>query len=79
MLIKRLGTLLIKCMQITVMSSVNRPEDVVYVYEEISNQVNSFGNLSGLEKNKLMASIVLKMREAILKSYIATGFPKVKK
>lgn len=70
--------LLIKYTQITVMSSVNRPEDVVYVYEEISNQVNSFGNLSGLEKNKLMASIVLKMREAILKSYIATGFPKVK-
>jgi hypothetical protein len=59
------------------MSSVNRPEDIQQVYDRISNRVDSLGNLSRPEKNQVLASIVLKLREAILKSYIATGFPKV--
>lgn len=60
------------------MSSVNRPEEIQHVYAIIENRVNVIPNLSQLERNKLLANIVLKLREAILKSYIATGFPKVK-
>lgn len=59
------------------MSSVNRPEEIQHVYAIIENRVGLIPNLSQLERNKLLASIVLKLREAILKSYIATGFPKV--
>lgn len=60
------------------MSSVNRPEDIQHVYAIIDHRVDSIPNLARVEKNKLLANIVLKLREAILKSYIATGFPKVK-
>jgi hypothetical protein len=60
------------------MSSVNKPEDVQQVYHIISDRVQQLENLSSQEKNKLVAQIVLKLREAILKSYIVIGFPKVR-
>jgi hypothetical protein len=59
------------------MSSVNKPEDVKYVYNIIAERVEQNQNLTKEEKNKLIARIVLNLREAILKSYIIIGFPKV--
>lgn len=59
------------------MSSVNKPEDVKHVYNIIAERVEQEQNLINEEKNKLIARIVLKLREAILKSYIIIGFPKV--
>lgn len=59
------------------MSSVNRPEDVQQVYHIIADRIEAIEKHSKAEKNKLLASIVLKLREAILKSYIIIGFPKV--
>jgi pyruvate kinase len=59
------------------MSSVNKPEDIQHVYDIISNRIEQLETLSKLEKNKLLSTIVLKLREAILKSYIIIGFPKV--
>lgn len=59
------------------MSSVNRPEDVQHVYHIIAERIDKTENQTKAEKNKLLASIVLKLREAILKSYIIIGFPKV--
>ncbi|GAN07385.1 conserved hypothetical protein [Mucor ambiguus] len=59
-----------------VMSSVNKPEDVKHVYDIIAQRVYQKQDLSKEAKNKLMAAVVLKLREAILKSYIIIGFPK---
>lgn len=59
------------------MSSVNKPEDVKHVYNITAERVEQNQNLTKEEKNKLIARIVLKLREAILKSYIIIGFPKV--
>ncbi|CAO3612520.1 unnamed protein product [Mucor fragilis] len=59
-----------------VMSSVNKPEDVKHVYALIAQQVDQKQGLSNEAKNELLAAIVLKLREAILKSYIIIGFPK---
>lgn len=59
------------------MSSVNKPEDVKHVYNIITERVELKQNMTKEEKNKLIARIVLKLREAILKSYIIIGFPKV--
>ena len=59
------------------MSSVNKPEDVKHVYDIIEQRVDQKRDLSKEEKNKMLAAIVLKLREAILKSYIIIGFPKV--
>lgn len=59
------------------MSSVNKPEDVKHVYALIAQQVDQKQGLSNEAKNELLAAIVLKLREAILKSYIIIGFPKV--
>ncbi|KAK4509632.1 uncharacterized protein ATC70_006934 [Mucor velutinosus] len=59
-----------------VMSSVNKPEDVKHVYDIIAQQVDQKQDLPKEAKNKLIAAVVLKLREAILKSYIIIGFPK---
>lgn len=59
------------------MSSVNKPEDVKHVYNIITERVELKQNMTKEEKNKLIARVVLKLREAILKSYIIIGFPKV--
>ncbi|GAA5796996.1 hypothetical protein HPULCUR_002374 [Helicostylum pulchrum] len=59
-----------------VMSSVNQPGDVKLVYQIISDRIDLLENKTRVEKNHLLASIVLKLREAILKSYIIIGFPK---
>lgn len=59
------------------MSSVNQPGDVKLVYQIISDRIDLLENKTRVEKNHLLASIVLKLREAILKSYIIIGFPKV--
>lgn len=59
------------------MSSVNKPEDVKHVYDIIAQRVDQKQGLSKEAKHKMMAAIVLKLREAILKSYIIIGFPKV--
>lgn len=59
------------------MSSVNKPEDVKHIYDIISERVDQKQEMSREAKNKLIAAIVLKLREAILKSYIIIGFPKV--
>lgn len=59
------------------MSSVNKPEDVQYIYHIISERLQQVESLSIQEKNKLLAQIVLRLREAILKSYVIIGFPKV--
>ncbi|CEP13834.1 hypothetical protein [Parasitella parasitica] len=59
-----------------VMSSVNKPEDIKHIYDIINERVDKMENMTIEEKNKLIAAIVLKLREAILKSYIIIGFPK---
>ncbi|KAI8643622.1 AhpD-like protein [Parasitella parasitica] len=59
-----------------VMSAVNKPEDVSHVYNIISERVERTKDMTIEEKNRLIAAIVLKLREAILKSYIIIGFPK---
>ncbi|KAI9483018.1 MAG: AhpD-like protein [Benjaminiella poitrasii] len=60
-----------------VISSVNKPDDIQFVYYAIVDQIENSSNLlSKEEKNKLIASVILRLREAILKSYIIIGFPK---
>jgi hypothetical protein len=61
------------------MASVNHPEDVRDVYDVISNHINQMQGKSQSVKNDLMSKIVLRMREAALKSHVIIGFPKVKK
>jgi hypothetical protein len=56
-----------------VITAVNQPQDVQHVYSVISEQV---GNTQ--YKDKILAQIVLRIREAVLKSYVIIGFPKVK-
>jgi hypothetical protein len=53
---------------------VNRPEDIKHVYSVISERIDKSNNGNN---DQLKAKVVLRLREAILKSYIITGFPKV--
>ncbi|KAG1047454.1 hypothetical protein G6F43_010094 [Rhizopus delemar] len=61
---------------VSVMASVNHPEDVRDVYDVISNHINQMQGKSQSVKNDLMSKIVLRMREAALKSHVIIGFPK---
>lgn len=61
-----------------VISTLNQPQDIKYVYSFIQNDIQSFKNLSIEQKIDLEVKIVMKLRDAILKGFIATGFPKVK-
>ncbi|CAO3647144.1 unnamed protein product [Cunninghamella blakesleeana] len=57
-------------------STLNQPQDIKYVYHYIKKDIQSFENLSDEQKNDLEAKIVMKLRDAILKGFIAGGFPK---
>ncbi|KAI9308727.1 hypothetical protein BJ944DRAFT_259712 [Cunninghamella echinulata] len=59
-----------------VISTLNQPQDIKYVYSFIQNDIQSFKNLSIEQKIDLEVKIVMKLRDAILKGFIATGFPK---
>lgn len=60
------------------MSSVNKPKDIQQWYNIISERIEQM-NSTKEEKDKLIAKVVLRLREAILKSFIIVGFPKVNK
>ncbi|KAI7907800.1 uncharacterized protein BX663DRAFT_528501 [Cokeromyces recurvatus] len=59
-----------------VISSVNKPNDIQIVYQVISDKIDKMNHLSKEEKNQLFAKIILRLREAILKSFVIIGFPK---
>lgn len=59
------------------MSSVNKPEDIQLVYGIISDRISELTDISKEQKEQKLARVVLRLREAILKSYIIVGFPKV--
>ncbi|KAI8340876.1 AhpD-like protein [Chlamydoabsidia padenii] len=61
---------------VVVISTLNHPEDIHQVYKLIDQDVDAMNNLSPKEKNDLKVKVVAKLRDAILKGFIAGGFPK---
>ncbi|KAI8882648.1 hypothetical protein K501DRAFT_220847 [Backusella circina FSU 941] len=54
-----------------VITAVNQPQDVQHVYSFISEQVKKSNG-----EDKVLAQVVLRIREAVLKSFVIIGFPK---
>lgn len=65
-------------MQAAAVSSLNHPEDVAHVYHFVEKEIDGM-NISATEKEQAKIKAVMRLRDGILKSYIAHGFPKVKK
>ncbi|KAI8987761.1 AhpD-like protein [Mycotypha africana] len=59
-----------------VMSSVNKPEDIQYIYQTIEAKIDNLSQQNESKKNNILSSIVLRLREAVLKSHVIIGFPK---
>lgn len=57
-----------------VMNSVNKPEDIKQWFKIIIDRIEK---LKIEEKDNTLAKMVSKLREAIFKSYVIVGFPKV--
>ncbi|KAI9266454.1 hypothetical protein BDA99DRAFT_505687 [Phascolomyces articulosus] len=64
---------IVACSAIT---SLNHPEDVEPVYKLVEQTIDESSKLSASEKEDAKVKAVLRMREGILKSFIASGFPK---
>lgn len=62
--------------QAAAVSSLNHPEDVGYIYQFVEKEIDGM-NVSATEKEEAKIKAVMRMRDGILKSYIAHGFPKV--
>ncbi|KAI9022169.1 hypothetical protein CLU79DRAFT_751466 [Phycomyces nitens] len=58
-----------------VISALNHPKDLAEVYNLVSSSADEL-EISLENKQAEMAKVVLRLREAILKSFIVTGFPK---
>ncbi|KAJ8658102.1 hypothetical protein O0I10_006109 [Lichtheimia ornata] len=56
-------------------SSLNHPEDVAHVYHFVEKEIDGM-NVSAKEKEEAKIKAVMRLRDGILKSYIAHGFPK---
>lgn len=59
------------------MSSVNKPQDIQQWYNIILEKIEQLEHKTKQEKDNLNVQVVLRLREAILKSFIIVGFPKV--
>ncbi|KAI8993365.1 AhpD-like protein [Pilobolus umbonatus] len=59
-----------------IISSVNHPEDIHHVYKMTSTQIDNVDQISTGERDKMRARVVLRLREALLKSHVIIGFPK---
>ncbi|KAI8140806.1 hypothetical protein BJV82DRAFT_621146 [Fennellomyces sp. T-0311] len=57
-------------------TALNRPEDIAPVYALVEQSIDELPKLSSSEKEAAKVNAVLRMREGILKSFIASGFPK---
>ncbi|KAI7856756.1 hypothetical protein BDC45DRAFT_566827 [Circinella umbellata] len=64
---------IVACSAIT---SLNHPEDVEPVYKLVEQTIDESSKLNTNEKEDAKVKAVLRMREGILKSFIASGFPK---
>ncbi|KAI8356094.1 AhpD-like protein [Choanephora cucurbitarum] len=58
-----------------VINSVNQPKDIQHVYSVISTRIAQSDD-SPEKKTELLSNVVLRLREAILKSFVIIGFPK---
>ncbi|KAI8348309.1 AhpD-like protein [Blakeslea trispora] len=58
-----------------VINSVNQPKDIQHVYSIISTRIAQTTN-SSEQKTQLLSNATLRLREAILKSFVIIGFPK---
>ena len=59
-----------------VLSALNHPEDIAVVYRLVERDIEKFG-LKKDEELALKVQATLKLREGILKGYVAAGFPRV--
>lgn len=59
------------------MNSVNKPEDIQPWFNIIIDRINKIESTDKKEKDDLTVKIVSKLREAIFKSYVIVGYPKV--
>ncbi|KAI8099341.1 AhpD-like protein [Halteromyces radiatus] len=59
-----------------VISTLNHPEDIQQLYALINLDIDTMETLSSDEKLNLKTKVVAKLRDAILKGFIAGGFPK---
>ncbi|KAI9489554.1 hypothetical protein BDB00DRAFT_607840 [Zychaea mexicana] len=57
-------------------TSLNHPEDIEPVYALVEQSIDESVKLSQSEKEEAKIHAVLRLREGILKSFIASGFPK---
>jgi hypothetical protein len=56
---------------------LNYPEDIQQVYALMDQDVDAMKDLMLEEKFNLKVRLVAKLRDALLKGFIASGFPKV--
>lgn len=64
--------------QAVTISTLNHPEDIQQLVALIEQDLEDMKNLTAEEKLILKVRVVAKLRDAILKGFIAGGFPKVK-
>ncbi|ORY97547.1 hypothetical protein BCR43DRAFT_513940 [Syncephalastrum racemosum] len=60
----------------TVMASLNHPEDIPHLYTMVEQSIDAQA-VKQTEKDQQKVQAVLRLRDGILKSFIASGFPKV--
>lgn len=72
----RNGLINLEIFKAVVMNSLNKPEDIQPWFNILLDRIN---RLECNSKDAIIAQMVSKLREAILKSYVIVGFPKVKR
>lgn len=58
------------------MASLNHPEDIEELYAYLEKTIND-SSMDSAEKEPAKVNAVMRLREGLLKSFIAAGFPKV--
>ncbi|KAI9312437.1 hypothetical protein BX666DRAFT_2031171 [Dichotomocladium elegans] len=59
----------------TAVTSLNHPEDIAHVYKLVEKEIND-SKIGKAEKEAAKVNAVMRLRDGILKSFIAHGFPK---
>lgn len=60
------------------MASLNHPEDIPHLYTVVEQSIDA-QTVQQADKDEQKVQAVLRLRDGILKSFIASGFPKVRR